>query len=327
MDILNNDNKEILEGSFMQDPFREENAIFKHEKGENGQKEGHYVLHVESEKTVVNNETTAKEDMPKKEEIRQLINEKPKFSLKETTKDILRQITVGLSILVIGFFAINYSAYYQIVKSKWDNYFNVNTIEQQVNTDDTTNKADLKSSEDPEVQKRQIPALNLEVTPIDNRIIIPKINQNIPIVRVSSKNLINKDWNALEKEMQDALKDGVVHYPGTSLPGQTGNAVITGHSSYFPWDPGRFKDVFALLHDVEKGDHIIVYYEQQKIEYEVVEKKEVQPDNIEVLKQTPDDRITLITCTPVGTNLRRLIIIAKPIGEVEKTETGETNIK
>ncbi|MFA5948052.1 MAG: sortase [Candidatus Gracilibacteria bacterium] len=322
MDILNNNNKEILEGSFLHDPFREENAVFKHESNENKQKEGHYVLHVESENTAVNKEILVKEELLKKEKIPALINEKPKSSLKETAKDILRQITVGLAILVIGFFAINYSAYYQIVKNKWDTYLNKNVIEQQVNTvNDTKNKEALKSSEDPEVQKRQIPALNLEVAPIDNRIIIPKINQNIPIVRVSSKNLINKDWNALEKEMQDALKEGVVHYPGTSLPGQTGNAVITGHSSYFPWDPGRFKDVFALLHDVNEGDHIIIYYEQQKIEYEVVEKKEVQPDNIEVLKQTPDDRITLITCTPVGTNLRRLIVIAKPIsGEVEKTE-------
>lgn len=113
--------------------------------------------------------------------------------------------------------------------------------------------------------------------------------------------------------MQEALGNGVVHYPGTSLPGESGNIAITGHSSYFPWDQGRFKDVFALLHDVVEGDKIVIYYEQDKYIYEVYDIEVVLPEDIGILKQTPEDKLTLITCTPVGTNLKRLIVSAKPI--------------
>ncbi|MFA6917817.1 MAG: class D sortase [Candidatus Gracilibacteria bacterium] len=244
-------------------------------------------------------------------------------TVKDVLKDAGKQIVASLVILVIGFFALNWSAYYQIAKTKWDSMTGVaqtqNDIQKLVAESENAQSMNsaLETSGDIEVQKRQIPALNLEVAPIDNRLIIPRINQNIPIVGVSSKNLISHDWNALEKEMQEALKEGVIHYPGTSIPGQHGNIVITGHSSYFPWDPGRFKDVFALLHQMKIGDEVTIYYNQEKHVYKVTEKKIVTPDNIDVLKQTPKDKLTLITCTPVGTNLKRLIIVAEPVKESE----------
>jgi len=239
---------------------------------------------------------------------------KPSISLKGILEDTGRQIVASAIILVIGFFALNWSAYSQIVLNKlnqWRGY--ESPLNELVEENGGTVQKVLLTSSDPEVQKKQIPDLNLEVSPIDDRIIIPRINQNIPIVRVSSDSLLRRDWNTLEDEMQAALQEGVVHYPGTSLPGNGGNTVITGHSSYFPWDPGRFKDVFALLHDVEIGDKIVVYYNQDKYIYEISDIETVSPDNIEVLKQTPDDKLTLITCTPVGTNVNRLIVKARPI--------------
>lgn len=104
-----------------------------------------------------------------------------------------------------------------------------------------------------------------------------------------------------------------MHYPGTAYPNQIGNVVITGHSSYFPWDPGRFKDVFALLHGLKLSDEITVYYEQEKFVYQVSEIKVVTPDKVDVLGPTDDSQLTLITCTPIGTNEKRLIVIGKLI--------------
>ena len=240
-------------------------------------------------------------------------------NLKTILKNAARQLIASFIILVIGFFALNWSAYYQIAKTKINE---IRGIEVETSLSDISqsnieiyNKEVLEASSDPEIQKKQIPALNLEPTPIDNRLVIPRIEQNIPIVNVTSESLIQRNWSALEKEMQNALKDGVVHYPGTSLPGQDGNIVITGHSSYFPWDPGRFKDVFALLHQLVIGDRIVVYHNQDKYLYEVENIKVVLPDDIEVLKQTPGEQLTLVTCTPVGTNLKRLIVIARPIAK------------
>lgn len=248
-----------------------------------------------------------------------------KRTIKEIFKDTLRQLAVSLVILVAGIVLINFQAYSQIAKSKLQDLFGTkeaSPLQELVNPANEIKytKTILKTSNDPDVQKKQIPALNVEIAPSDNRIIIPRIDQNIPIVRVSSEALVKRDWGALEKDMQEALKNGVVHYPGTSLPGQTGNIAITGHSSYFPWDPGRFKDVFALLHEVVEGDNIVIYWDQHKYVYEVTSIKIVLPDDISVLKQTPEDKLTLITCTPVGTNLKRLIVEAKPIKNLEELD-------
>lgn len=240
-----------------------------------------------------------------------------KRSLKEIIQDAGRQIFASFLILIIGFLLLNFSAYSKIVINKWNQFWDLKSPLNQLVEENPIvySKEILQATTDPEIQKKQIPALNLQVSPSDNRIVIPRINQNIPIVKVSSENLIKRDWAALELDLQEALRSGVVHYPGTSLPGQTGNTVITGHSSYFPWDPGRFKDVFASLHDVVVGDKLVVYYEQDKYVYEITDKKIVLPENIDVLKQTPEDKITLITCSPVGTNLKRLIVTAKPISK------------
>lgn len=241
-----------------------------------------------------------------------------KRTIKSILKDASRQILASFIILVLGFLLLNGSAYYKIAKNEWQKFTGTKTespLNQIVESKPATTQPNLEVSSDPVVQKKQIPPLDMEIAPYDDRLIIPRINQNLPIVKVSSESLIKRDWDALEKDMQEALRDGVVHYPGTSLPGQTGNVVITGHSSYFPWDPGRFKDVFALLHDVVEGDKIVVFYNQDKYLYEVDSIKVVLPENIDVLKQTSDDRLTLITCTPVGTNLKRLIVSAKLIAK------------
>ncbi|MFH1720374.1 MAG: class D sortase [Patescibacteria group bacterium] len=173
----------------------------------------------------------------------------------------------------------------------------------------------LKVSKNPEQEKKNIPLLDMEVRPPDTRLIIPRLNRNVPIVQVRPENLVKRDWNALEDDMMEALRFGVVHFPGTAMPGEHGNIALTGHSSYFPWDPGRFKDVFVLLHDVEIGDNVLLYHKQTKYIYEVYEKEIVSPDEIDVLEPTADDRLTLITCSPVGTDISRLVVTAKLVKE------------
>ena len=161
------------------------------------------------------------------------------------------------------------------------------------------------------VQEHDVPPLIGAVAPPDNRIVIPKIGKNIPIVQVPKDNLIAQNWEALEEDIQKGLEEGVVHYPGTANPDEEGNVFITGHSSYYLWAPGEYKDVFALLPNLEVGDKLILYYDQQQYEYIIGEKKTVAPTEVDVLKQTPGHHLTLMTCVPVGTNLNRLILVAE----------------
>jgi LPXTG-site transpeptidase (sortase) family protein len=154
--------------------------------------------------------------------------------------------------------------------------------------------------------------VNLTITPPDFRIELPGVFEgNIPVVETPKEHLDKQQWIAFEGQIQEDLKKGVVHYPYTAYPGQYGNVFITGHSSYYPWDPGKYKSVFALLPGVQLGKVIKVHYNGKEYEYRVTKKFEVNPTEVNVLKQ-PQDRkmLTLMTCTPIGTTLRRLIVEA-----------------
>lgn len=142
--------------------------------------------------------------------------------------------------------------------------------------------------------------------PVDSPdvIIIPKLNVNAPIIFEPS---------IAEEAIQNSLRNGVVHYAGTALPGEPSNSVIVGHSSNDWWEPGNYKFVFALLEKLEPGDQIQVNYQKKRYVYQVAGKKVVEPTEISVLQPTTDPILTLITCTPPGTSWKRLIITANQI--------------
>jgi LPXTG-site transpeptidase (sortase) family protein len=245
---------------------------------------------------------------------------KPASALAIRVWNGLEFVAVTAVIFMLLFFVINFDSYSRLLVSKLDQLrgtvSNNPYIAQQlekIRNASPEGQQPLPIVSSSQAAKKQIPDLSLEIAPPDDRIIIPRIGQNVPIVRVPTDKLLMRDWTALENQIQEALRYGVVHFPGTALPGDKGNVVITGHSSYFPWDPGRFKDVFALLHQVDVGDRVIVYRDQKPYEYEVYDKEVVMPDQVEVLTQKGEDRLTLITCTPVGTNLKRLVLLAKPL--------------
>lgn len=124
-----------------------------------------------------------------------------------------------------------------------------------------------------------------------------------------------------EANFQKALRDGVVHYPFTSVPGQPGNVVIFGHSSGQAWAPGNYKFVFTHLEQVQPGQKVFLEYKGIRYIYEINDKKVVAPTEVSVLNPTAENTLTLITCVPVGTNKNRLIVTAKQI--VPKPDTSE----
>lgn len=241
---------------------------------------------------------------------------KPKNPRSKTTEFVienLRTFLYGVIIFMIGYLALNYSAYYEVAQNT---YYEL--TDQEANPvlrtfTDNTPVENVITTEASDDIISSVPNFDMEITPPGTRIIIPRLDKNVPVVAVPENNLVRRDWEALEGDLQGALRSGVVHYPGTPWPGQSGNVVMTGHSSYYPWDPGRFKDVFAVLHNVKEGDEVIVFHNQRKYRYKVEATEVVLPQQVEVLGDTGDDRLTLLTCTPIGTNLKRLIVTAKPI--------------
>ncbi len=170
------------------------------------------------------------------------------------------------------------------------------------------------------VQKKMADSAALtpgEVIPAESRLLVPKINVNVPIVYANTKN---------EKGIEDLLHNGVVQYQGTAKPGEVGNSFITGHSSNYWWDTGKYNYAFVNLDRLEPGDQAIAYYNNKKFVYTVKSKTVVEATDVSVLAPTDTPVMTLMTCTPPGTSWKRLIIkldITDPIYYKPETVTKE----
>lgn len=108
------------------------------------------------------------------------------------------------------------------------------------------------------------------------------------------------------------LNKSLIHYAGTAMPGEYGNPVIFGHS-ILPvfYNPKNYISIFSLLPTLKKGSEIYIDFDGVQYKYVVDSYIEVDPENVEVLEQRFDRQsLTLITCVPPGTYLRRGIIQA-----------------
>lgn len=145
----------------------------------------------------------------------------------------------------------------------------------------------------------------------DPKIIIPKINVEIPVVYDTP---YGNDHNKNEAEIQKGLEGGVVHHPATPKPGELGNAAIVGHSSNNIFNQGKYKFAFVLLKKLDEGDTFYIDRGGVRYAYKVYGKKIVDPSDVSVLGDTSKTAsVTLITCDPPGTSLRRLIIVGEQV--------------
>jgi len=156
------------------------------------------------------------------------------------------------------------------------------------------------------------PSTNTAVSP-DPKLIIPKINVDVPVEYNTTP-----DYNAQMK----AMENGVAWFgiPGAnSRPGQVGNTVLSGHSSNDIIDSGNYKFIFARLDQLTTGDTIYINYESKRYTYTVTKKEVVKPTEVNKLVYTTDKpMLTLITCTPIGTALNRLLVTAEQVSPSPK---------
>lgn len=135
-------------------------------------------------------------------------------------------------------------------------------------------------------------------------------NNNHSTYKISIPKLKIKDAMVTIGSMD--LKKSLIQYPQTALPGQIGNTVIFGHSvlpQFF--NSKSYLTIFSTLYRLKQGDEILIDYDSNHYKYVIDEMFEVKPTDLSVLDQRLDQKnLTLITCSPPGTVLRRLIIKA-----------------
>ena len=118
---------------------------------------------------------------------------------------------------------------------------------------------------------------------------------------------IDVDKIVVEGVQVSDLKRGPGHYPDSPLPGQPGNAAIAGHRT-------TYGAPFNRLDELTAGDEILVTTVQGSFRYEVREQLIVNPDQVEVLDDFGDDRLTLTACHPKYSARQRIVIVAALVG-------------
>jgi len=158
------------------------------------------------------------------------------------------------------------------------------------------------------VGTEQLSTFEKPLTPPDEdfSIIIPKIAAVAPIVA-------NVDASDPNKYLT-ALRRGVAHAAGTKYPGEEGNVLLFAHSTDAFYNIGRYNAIFYLIGKLNTGDEIDIFYRGKLIKYEVYDKKVVGADSSEYFGTIGEGKtLTLQTCYPPGTTLKRLVVLAKEV--------------
>lgn len=104
---------------------------------------------------------------------------------------------------------------------------------------------------------------------------------------------------------ENELSKGAGHLPSSSLPvgGKSTHAVLAAHS-------GRADSkMFTDLDQVKEGDLIYLYVLNKTLTYEVDKITVTTPGDTDAIQIIDgEDLLTLLTCTPYGTNTHRLLV-------------------
>jgi sortase (surface protein transpeptidase) len=106
----------------------------------------------------------------------------------------------------------------------------------------------------------------------------------------------------IENNKWQAFPNAISYLKTTAIPGAKGNSVLYGHN---------WPNLLADLKKVKPGDNInIIYSDNSSKDFEVEYVTKVSPSETSILKDSPDNRITLYTCAGF-LDSERLVVIAK----------------
>lgn len=236
------------------------------------------------------------------------------------TKDVAKFLllrTIGNFLLLFSLYgvfatfgpAMYYELQYQIIKARGIQFSVAQPLAAQENMPSIP-----KQPVSPEVSFSQI------LSGAKEQILVPPDTQFsiiIPKIGASAKVFPNVDA-ADENAFLPVLKKGVAHAKGTVFPGMRGTTYLFAHSTDNFWDVGRYNAIFYLLKDLQKGDEVVVFFENKRYEYLVTENRIGNADEVSHLTQSRgiQEKLVMQTCWPPGTTWKRIFVTAVPkVGE------------
>ena len=150
------------------------------------------------------------------------------------------------------------------------------------------------------------PTVTLTKVSAENRLIIPKLNIDVPV-----------HFEVGLDDVMAKMNEGVVHYRingASAYPGEIGNFVITGHSAGDIYSANQYKFIFSGLERLEPGDIIYVHYNEVRYTYKMTGSEIIEPTEVsKLILDTDKPMLTLVTCWPLGTSRYRLLISAEQV--------------
>jgi LPXTG-site transpeptidase (sortase) family protein len=134
-----------------------------------------------------------------------------------------------------------------------------------------------------------------------------------PVARVAIP-LIDLDEVVVEGVGARELAAGPGHLPGSVLPGEAGNAIISAHRDRH----------FHRLNELEIGDTVVTETDRGTMTWRIVRRRVVEKED-RILFNTATATLTLTTCWPVrylGPAPDRLILTAEPLHPNELAVAG-----
>ena len=157
--------------------------------------------------------------------------------------------------------------------------------------------------------------IDFNTLPPGNRLIIPDLNINAPLIDTEENGVIDFSKENFDEE----LTKGVVKYPTTPTPGNKGNTLIFGHTSSEWWKKNEYGVIFRNIPKLKAGQKFYVIWNGKKTAYEMVERKVVRPKDVEDYYHEFSDKnesyLTLMGCYPIWTADKRMMVVAKKIEE------------
>lgn len=114
--------------------------------------------------------------------------------------------------------------------------------------------------------------------------------------------------------LDNALLEGVAHYPGSGDLEDVSNMFLFGHSSYLPGVINRNYQAFNGIQNLEAGDVIRVQSASKEYIYTVRGVKLVSADDAWVEFSSDEKTLTLSTCDVFGKKQDRYVVEADFVG-------------
>lgn len=139
-------------------------------------------------------------------------------------------------------------------------------------------------------------------SPVDLRttsvINLPNLSDPLPLIYSDTLD---------ESTIQQQLKQGAVVLPlGTSF-GDPGNVVVTAHSSGTEAF-GQYRFAFSQLSELSVDSEYSIATPTATYHYRVYAKEIVWPHEVDKLPNDDRSTVTLVTCWPLWTNFKRLLV-------------------